>query len=207
MLNLSLRPVKHLQQTISAKVLAAEMWETDSNRERWLDEMLSKGEFVENTDYVLANNDVFMTPTMAKHFAMMSYTPKGAEIRDYFIALEKKPLVARDPKTQALIESLLRLDELEHAQKTQAAEIAQTKETLRELEHRVNVQTEFFSILAWANLQNRSLPYSLAVEYGKQAAKLSREQGMAIGSVPDPRFGQVGAYHKDILTFIMGSIG
>jgi len=112
----------------------------------------------------------------------------------------------RDPRTQALIESLVRLDSLEQAQQQQKLELNQTQETVAALEARINVQTKFFSVLAWANLLGKSYDYAAASELGKRCAQYSRQRGYDITTVSDPRFGRVNAYHKDILTTVMGDI-
>ena len=39
-----------------------------------------------------------------------------------------------------------------------------------------------------------------AIHAGKEAARLSREEGVEIRTVPDDRFGKVNSYHKAILS-------
>ncbi len=92
---------KDLIQTVSAR----DLWEKlEINRQfaDWIKDQLSL--FVENQDYVLISPvceikkrggdrksiEYYLTLTCAEHIALMSRTPKGKEIRQYFIDIEKK---------------------------------------------------------------------------------------------------------------------
>lgn len=91
--------VNNDNQTVSARELHEKL-EVASRFSRWFE--TNKELFIEGTDYnkctssTVVNNgavreleDYNISILMAKHLAMMSRTPKGREIRDYLINVEK----------------------------------------------------------------------------------------------------------------------
>ncbi|TGE31455.1 phage antirepressor N-terminal domain-containing protein [Desulfosporosinus sp. Sb-LF] len=58
---------------------------------------------------------------------------------------------------------------------------------------------DFFSIAGYASLRGFKVDISRANLLGRKASKLSRDYGVQMGKVTDPRFGQVNTYHLDIL--------
>ena len=58
---------------------------------------------------------------------------------------------------------------------------------------------DYFSISGYASLRGFRIDVSKANLLGKKASKFSRDYGVEMGKVTDPRFGQVNTYHLDIL--------
>ena len=87
------------------------------------------------------------------------------------------------------------LVDLEDAQEEQEA-------NLRALEEKVDRNlggTGFFTIVAYGKMSGTRVPSSVANMLGKRAASISRQRGIIIGKAPDEKWGEVGAYRKDIL--------
>lgn len=57
----------------------------------------------------------------------------------------------------------------------------------------------YFTILAYASYKGITVDLTAAKDLGKRATALSKEQGMPIDRVKDPRFGYVNSYHESIL--------
>lgn len=111
-----------------------------------------------------------------------------------------------DPRTAALIESLVRFDALEQAQKRQEAETQRLLEHVQHLEDRIDTDTRYFTIVGWYNLRKESICKPDAAAAGKKASALSRQRGIAIGKVFDAQHGEINSYHRDVLTDLFGAI-
>lgn len=60
--------------------------------------------------------------------------------------------------------------------------------------------SKFFTIVGYINYRGLDhVPFAECARLGKKATKLSKEQGLLIDKVRDPRFGVVGSYHESIL--------
>jgi len=207
-------------QTTNARQLHAAL-EVKKDFSDWVKAQIQRGDFVENTDFLVLPQkgenpkggrpavEYHFTIDAGKHIAMMAGTPKGKEVRQYFIECEKAaksksqaPQVS-DPRTAAMIESLIRLDAMEQAQKRHALEVAQLQETVAVIEARMQPENKHFTVLGYSNLVGKKIDYKTACKIGKKCANLSREQGMVIGDVRDPRFGNVHSYHESILQAVM----
>ncbi|WP_419767230.1 phage antirepressor KilAC domain-containing protein [Arcobacter sp.] len=93
---------------------------TDYNT--WIKRAIDKYDFVESEDYILLKNgengsnpkiDYIVTMDMAKELCMVSNTPKGKQVRRYFIEVEKeanKPLTVE----QLLLENAKMIDNLQN---------------------------------------------------------------------------------------------
>lgn len=86
-------------KAVSARELYQYLGYNASQWKRWYEKNISKNEFaIENFDYqtldIMSNGnatkDFSLSIDFAKRIAMMARTEKGEEIRNYFIAIEKK---------------------------------------------------------------------------------------------------------------------
>jgi phage regulator Rha-like protein len=79
---------------------------------------------------------------------------------------------------------------------------AEQAERIARLEQRVDLMgsdTGYRTITAYMKQQGIRLPISESRQKGMAAAKLARERGERIGSIPDERFGSVNSYPIDVL--------
>lgn len=96
--------------------------------------------------------------------------------------------------------------EIEAEQRRQAEQVAVMSESVAVLEAKLDNQSKHFSVVAWCNLQGRQVDVTNAAKLGKKLAEYSRENGLDIGKVSDPRFGEVNIYHKAALAHVLGQI-
>src|SRR5690606_28048169 len=125
-------------------------------------------------------SEYHLTIEAGKHIAMMSGTDKGFEVRDYFIecerlAMEPAKAVAQvaDPRTAALIESLVRQDHLEQEQRKQAIELAAVQEAIAVIEARAQPANRHFTVMGYANLLGQKIDLKTASITGRKCANLS----------------------------------
>lgn len=132
-----------------------------------------------------------------------------AKVFDRMTELEESSVAmpqVKDIRTQALIENLIRLDAVEQEQARQSSEIARLQETVAVVEARTQPENKHFTVLGYANLVGQKIDIGAASKLGRQCANLSREQGLPIGDVSDPRFGRVHSYHESILRSVVGGV-
>ena len=75
--------------------------------------------------------------------------------------------------------------------------------TVKEIQAKQEALTDssnFFSVLAFANLHEIGLTNGKLSALSRKAGKYSEKLGMAVGTISDPRWGKVKTYHKDVLT-------
>ena len=63
--------------------------------------------------------------------------------------------------------------------------------------------TGYFSIKAWCNLNGYKHPLGILKAYGREASRLSSENGLPVYKINDELLGYVGQYHKNILSEIL----
>lgn len=105
----------------------------------------------------------------------------------------------KDPVLAAHIRTLIEVDAIKTEQQRQAIELSKLQETLAVVEARTQPENKHFTVMGWANLQGQKVDIGLAARIGRKCAELSRDQGISIGDVSDPRFGKVHSYHETIL--------
>lgn len=123
-------------------------------------------------------------------------------------------MLALQQKQDALIEAQnqLQIQTEEIKQKQSVFEVRQQnlKNTVRQTENRVDrLDSElerfidpdggFYTVRAFAKNHNINVTMSDAISLGKLAKRASEQMGYRIGKVKDVRFGQVNAYHEDVL--------
>ncbi|MGJ7533904.1 MULTISPECIES: antA/AntB antirepressor family protein [unclassified Variovorax] len=208
-----------LTPTINGRELHRELG-VGKDYTNWAKAQIKRGGFVENSDYVvLAQKGVNLaggrpsveyhfTVEAGKHIGMLSGTAKGREVREYFLECERRvksvavPAV-RDARTAALIDALVRQDAIEQEQTRQATELARLQENVAVIEARTQPENKHFTVLGYSNLIGRPIDARTAANLGRKCAALSREKGLVIGDVRDPRFGTVHSYHESILQEVL----
>lgn len=201
-------------QTVNARTLHESLG-VKKDFSDWIKAQIKRAMLVENRDFVavpqkgdggkFAAIEYHLTLEAGKHIAMLSGTAKGREVREYFIECERKvkaAAVALTP-TQTLLLAAQRLVELEEQQQRQAIEIAQLQETVAVVEARTQPENKHFTVLGYCNLIGYPVDFRAAANLGRKCAVLSREQGIEIGDVRDPRFGTVHSYHESILQAVL----
>ena len=188
----------------------------------WIKYRLEKSRLVEGKDYLVHKKGVqhpsgikysieyALTIEASKHVAMMSGTAKGFEIRDYFIECERKAIAPKidgldklPAEQRALITLMLQNADLKATQEKQSADIARIEESVAVIEARSQPENKHFTVLGYSNKIGQKIDFKLASSLGRKCANLSREQGIHIGDVSDPRFGNVHSYHESILKQVL----
>jgi phage anti-repressor protein len=187
----------------------------------WAKAQIKRAHFEKNRDFVLLtqkgeqlasgakwSTEYHFTVEAGKHIGMLSGTPKGREVREYFLECERRVKSAaapavRDARTAALIDALVRQDALEQEQARQATELARLQENVAVIEARTQPENKHFTVLGYSNLIGRPVDARTAANLGRKCAALSREKGLVIGDVRDPRFGTVHSYHESILQEVL----
>ena len=185
----------------------------------WAKAQIKRAKLQENRDYLLTlegeqhpsgtkwKSEYHFTIDAGKHIAMMSGTARGSEVREYFLACERQarawvPTV-KDPQIAAVILALTRVDAVEQEQKRQAEELARIAENVAVIEARTQPENKHFTVMGYANLIGQSVDVRTAASLGKRCAALSRQRGLMIGDVSDPRFGAVHSYHESVLQEVL----
>lgn len=185
----------------------------------WAKAQIKRARLVENKDFVKlaqkgehsatgqTRHEYHFTIEAGKHIAMMSGTARGSEVREYFLACERQARAAvpvvKDPQIAAVILALTRVDAVEQEQKRQAEELARIAENVAVIEARTQPENKHFTVMGYANLVGRSVDVRTAASLGKRCAALSRQRGLVIGDVSDPRFGAVHSYHESVLQEVL----
>jgi len=126
-----------------------------------------------------------------------------AKVVDRVAELEQQNV----PKTPAhmLLAMAQQFLAYEQEQQRQSTEIARIQESVAVIEARTQPENKHFTVLGYANLIGKRIDLKEAAKLGKKCAELSRTQGIQIGDVRDPRFGNVHSYHESILQAVMDS--
>ena len=103
-----------------------------------------------------------------------------------------------DPKLAALVESLVRIDQIEQEQKLildqQEAMKQQLENNTRCLEQ-IQTAINYFTVVGWASHKNMGpLPLDKAQRMGKEASAYCRQFGIEMGETPDQRYGRINTY-------------
>lgn len=196
--------------------------EINSRFDIWIKRMIEYG-FTENIDFQrlykigqtvngnerMVIDDYAITLDMAKEISMIQRSEKGKQARQYFIDIEKKyktPSPVLSPaeqllnQAQVLIDQEKRMNALDQRQK-------EMEQKINELDSRIAHRPGFYSIQAFARLQNITIPVKRAAELGRKATDLSHEWGAEIDSMPDPRFGKVNLYKSAVLARLFETEG
>lgn len=112
-----------------------------------------------------------------------------------------KPLTTADHLrlTADLIERQEKLEQEQIEANIRLLEVERRQEALDAKQQAITEGFQYFTVLAYSVINHIQVDLSTASRLGKRAAELSREQGVLIDRVRDPRFGYVNAYQQAIL--------
>lgn len=114
----------------------------------------------------------------------------------------RSTVLSAPPNKYALMRTML--DQIEALDET-----VQHHETrLQRLEERTSKPSneaqslEYYTVTGWARRFGMALPHEKALKYGRKAASLSKANGVLVSKIADAKYGQVNAYHADILKVV-----
>ena len=125
-----------------------------------------------------------------------------AKIIDRWQELEAQPTktpVIRNQNLAMIIQMATEMDAIQTAQQQQANELEAVKKEIKTIGARTQPDTEFFTVLGYANLAGKKIDYKAAAQLGKKCKAMSDQCGYMTGTVPDARHGSVGTYHVSVL--------
>jgi len=133
---------------------------------------------------------------------MRSHLPEAEKFEEWVVGevlptIRKTGAYQLQPKSQAeqLLEQAQAL--VEQERRIQAVE-AKEKENEQRLDQ-IETGIDHFTVIGYVRAcQGESLDLNRASKIGKKATKLCNDMGILMGSVPDPRFGQVNTYPKSV---------
>lgn len=95
-------------------------------------------------------------------------------------------------QTEILLQSVQALVEQER-------KMNQLEAKVEEIDTRTRTRPDYFTVVGYATLNGISVNLSTASRYGAKAARKCKELGVPTDTIPDPRFGQVKMYPKQVL--------
>lgn len=102
----------------------------------------------------------------------------------------------KQPKTNSIAEQLLMTAQI----MVQQERLLNEHETrIKELEAKQITRPDVFTIAGYGALNGMNVNLTEAATLGKKATKLCNELGYSISKIPDPRFGVVNVYPKEVL--------
>lgn len=130
---------------------------------------------------------------------VMGFTGKNAmkfklEFIGAFNEMERKLKAYEKPKSQIdiIIESALQLKE-------QEARIESVENKVKVLEAKTTTRPEYFTIVGYGTLNGIPVNLRVSQRLGQKATKICKEKGIPTDEIPDPKFGKVKMYPKEVL--------
>jgi phage anti-repressor protein len=191
------------KRAVSARQLHAFL---ESKREfsTWIKDRIKKYGLVENQDYARFDEIVKTTGgrlieyalsiSAAKELSMVEGNAKGKQARQYFIQCEEALKEAVKP--------LSTLDMLEltiKGMRENQQELQEVKKEVLELKAKTQTRPDYFTIVGYGTLHGIRVGLSLASSLGRKASNICKLRGYQTDKIPDPRFGTVKMYPKEVL--------
>lgn len=154
---------------------------------------------------------IYRFPKREACLMAMSYSyDLQAKVFDRMTALEvADPLAGLPAEQRALIGVMLDNAAIKAKQAEQDAQIASQADSIKRLEAKQSAFEDgasFFTVIGFGVHRGISFGLTDAAALGRAAAKLSKEHGIAVDKVKDPRFGSVNSYHETMLDAALAKI-
>ena len=147
------------------------------------------------TEYLLEKRDSLILVAQNSP----EYTARIVDRWQELEAQPAKPPVIRNQNLAMIIQMATEMDAIQTAQQQQAIELAAVQKEIKTIGARSQPDTEFFTVLGYANLAGKKIDYKAAAQLGKKCKAMSDQCGYMTGTVPDARHGSVGTYHVSVL--------
>lgn len=186
------------RKVVSAKELYIKLGYNKAHWAKWYKKNIENNEYaIEFEDwegFTLSVNgnrsqDFALSIDFAKKICMKSNTPKGEDIRKYFIDTEKRLQTAQQGISNIMQDPIIsmRVKQLE------------IENRVKELEAKTTTRPDYYTIAGFGSLVGISINYSQASSLGRQVSTICKQRGIETDTTPDPRFGKVNTYPKTIL--------
>lgn len=160
------------------------------------------GEIIRKSDNQrVSKRDYALTLDSAKELSMLQRNEKGKEARRYFIEIEKR--AKQMVKQLSPAEQLLQNAQLLVAQEKK---ITEHDNRLKELESKTTTTPEYYTIAGFGSLNGINVNIKIASKLGREASRICKNKGLMTDEIPDPRFGKVKMYPKQVLTQVFSSV-
>jgi len=169
----------------------------------WIKHRIQKYSFVENVDYqsfsLIGENggksiEYALSLNCAKEIAMVEGNAKGKQARQYFIECENR--LKEQSKSLTPAEMFLQNAQLmvEHDKR-----IANVENELHVLKAKTATIPDYFTIVGYGTLHHVSVNLRQASILGRRASELCKKRNLSMDRIPDPRFGEVKMYPREVL--------
>ena len=174
---------------------------------QWIKRMFEYG-FASGTDFIpllgkssggRPEDDFALTIDCAKEIAMLQRSEKGKQARQYFIECEKK---MKQVQVLSPAEMLLQQAQMMVEQERRVNIV---EKRLDLIEAKTATRPDYFTVMGYAVYSGIKIGIDKAKVIGQRAYHLCKKKGYPIDKIPDPRFGTVGSYPKDVLDEIFAS--
>lgn len=85
-------------------------------------------------------------------------------------------------------------------------ELAEVKQDIAELKAKTTTRPEYYTIAGYGSLNGISVNIKVASKLGREASRICRNRGLMTDEIPDPRFGKVKMYPKQVLNEVFNSV-
>lgn len=177
----------------------------------WCKRMFDYG-FIEDIDFTpilgkstggRPSKDYALTVECAKEISMLQRTERGKMVRMYFIEKEKQANEMQQPKPLSqidiIIQSAMQIKEQEQR-------ISQVEDKVLLLEAKQATRPDYFTVIGFAIMNHLSIGLQMAARIGAKAKAICKANDITVETIPDPRFGKVGMYPRNILQDVFDSL-
>ena len=203
------------KQVVSARELYEALGFEASNWSKWYSKNILKNQFaIENEDYVtlvLGTNvnktekkDFALTLDFAKKLSMMARTDKGDQVRDYFLACEKR--AEKRIQVPAILSPAEMFLQIAQISVEQEKRLINVETRIEQIEAKAKTQPDdYYAIAGYAATIKKPIDVTMASAIGKKASAICNRLGYVMGTIPDPRFGRVKTYPKQVLAEVFNN--
>lgn len=196
------------KKAVSARELYQSLGLNKTQWKRWYEKNIIENPFAkQDIDFVgfdiMSNGnitkDFALSIEFAKNLCMLARTEAGEKVRNYFIEVEKAAQSVHNALTSSLEpeEILLKALQLQIEQKKRLAAV---EHEVKQIKAATMTRPNWFTIVGYATTKGMNIGLSIAGSLGKKAAKICKERGITMESIPDPRFGRVHVYPESVLS-------
>lgn len=214
--------VQNGKQVVSARELYDALGFNSAHWAKWYNKNILKNQFaIEDVDYTALTlgvnvnktekKDFALTLDFAKKLSMMARTDKGDQVRDYFLACEKKAENRINvPAIMSPAEMFLQMAQNFVAHEKEIGQLRIEQQEIRQEidEFKAKAKTQpddYYAIAGYAATIKKPIDVTMASAIGKKASAICNRLGYVMGTIPDPRFGRVKTYPKQVLAEVFNN--